>query len=97
VRSFREALASPKEAGTAEALQPSGARRNRVQINKLKIARGVHQDAVSTTVHAFVYWPPIRGEMPEKRCFSSIVSSRKCRFQFNVSRRTEAASSSQNQ
>ncbi|CAG9262958.1 conserved hypothetical protein [Burkholderia cepacia] len=69
---------------------------DRVQMDTMKIARGVYQYTASTTVHAFVCWPSTPVEMPEIRCFSLIASSRSCRFRFNVSRPIAAVSSSLN-
>ncbi len=69
---------------------------DRVQMDTMKIARGVYQYTALTTARASAYWLSTRAETPEIRCFFLIVSSRRCRFQSSASRPTGAVSSSPN-
>jgi transposase len=68
---------------------------DRVQMDTMKIARGVYQYTAIDDCSRF-RWLSTRAETPEIRCFFLIVSSKRCHFQSSVSRPTGVASSSPN-
>ncbi|CAG9258353.1 hypothetical protein BCEP4_1980021 [Burkholderia cepacia] len=69
---------------------------DRVQMDVMKVARGVYQYTAVDDCSRFRVLAIYPVAMPEIRCFSLIVSSRKCRFRFSAFRPTVAANSSTN-